>query len=71
MKSARKIITASSRTLTAKWAAFWVNGNPPLEELFDLKKYPLEGHNLADDSKHAEELGQLQSRWKQYQKELK
>lgn len=69
---APNILPASEGVRTERWTYIrWVNEEPPLEELFDLKADPLEGHNLATDPQHASTLTQLRARWRDYLEKLK
>jgi arylsulfatase A-like enzyme len=59
-----KIIPPSEGVRTERWKYIhYVNQSPVIEELFDLKRDPLEQRNLAGDSKHATILAQLRERW--------
>ncbi len=49
----------------------WVDEQPPIEELYDLKTDPLKGHNLAADSAHAQLLAKLRAQWEKYREDLK
>ena len=67
-----KGIPPSEGVRTERWAYIrWVDEKPPLEELFDLKTDPLEGHNLAGNSAYAQKLASLRMRWENYRKKLK
>jgi arylsulfatase len=67
-----KILPPSEGVRTERWAYIrWVNEDPPIEELYDLKADPLEGHNLAPDPEHARALAQLRARWQSYREDLK
>jgi len=69
---APNIIPPSEGVRTERWAYIrWVNESPLVEELFDLKADPLEGHNLAGDPEHASTLAKLRARRATYAKELK
>ena len=48
-----------------RWKYFrWVQTDPVMEEMYDLRSDPREKRNLAGDPKHAAELRRLQARWK-------
>jgi len=65
------IIPPSEGVRTERWAYIrWLNENHPIEELFDLKADPLEGHNLAADPQHAETLAHVRAKWQKYREEL-
>ncbi len=67
-----KQIPASEGVRTERWAYIrWVNEKPVIEELFDLKNDPLEGHNLAADPEHREILEQMRARRSSYVISLK
>jgi arylsulfatase A-like enzyme len=67
-----EIIPPSEGVRTDRWAYIrWVNENPPLEELYDVRADPLEAHDLAKDPEHATTLAQLRARWEKYRETLK
>ena len=69
---APKILPPSEGLRTERWAYIrWVDEQPPIEELFNLKADPLEAHNLAADPEHAQTLAQLRARWEKYREELR
>jgi arylsulfatase len=60
-----KIIPPSEGVRTERWKYIrYVNQSPVIEELFDLKRDPLEQHNLAGNPKHSTTLVELRERWK-------
>jgi arylsulfatase A-like enzyme len=60
-----KIIPPSEGVRTERWKYIrYLNESPVIEELFDLKRDPLERRNLAGEMKHAATLAQLRERWK-------
>ncbi len=66
-----KILPPSEGVRTERWAYIrWVDEQPPIEELFDLKTDPLEGHSLAADPHYASTLSQLRERWQEYREQL-
>jgi len=66
------IIPPSEGVRTERYAYIrWLNEQPLIEELFDLKTDKLEGHNLAGDPQCANTLAQLRARWEKYCEELK
>jgi arylsulfatase A-like enzyme len=66
------IIPPSEGVRTGRWVYIrWINENPVLEELFDLKSDSLEAHNVAGDVANRKILSQLQAKWSKYQAELK
>lgn len=66
-----KRIPPSEGVRTKRWAYIrWVNEKPPVEELFDLRTDPLEGHNLVNNPAYAQKLAQLRVQWKKYRQEL-
>lgn len=67
-----EILPPSEGVRTERWAYIrWLEEKPPLEELYDLKADPLEGHNLAADPDQAETLAMLRTQWAKYREELK
>ena len=69
---APEIIPPSEGIRTERWSFIhWLPPNPEVEELYDLAVDPLEAHNLANDSQHAETLADLRARWRAYQQWLK
>ncbi|HEY3857274.1 MAG TPA: sulfatase [Verrucomicrobiae bacterium] len=66
------IIPPSEGVRTERWSYIrWTDERPPIEELYDLKTDPLEGHNLAASAQTATTLARLRARWEQYREELK
>ncbi len=60
-----KIIPPSEGVRTERWKYIrYVNESPVIEELFDLKRDPLEKRNLVAETKHADTLRQLRGRWR-------
>jgi arylsulfatase A-like enzyme len=67
-----KIIPPSEGIRNERWKYLrYVNESPVVEELFDLKRDPLEARNLAGESKHAAMLAQMRERWKTLSEEWK
>ena len=67
-----KIISPSEGVRTERWKYIrYVNESPVVEELFDLKRDPLERRNLAEERKHVATLAQLRERWKTLGEEWK
>jgi arylsulfatase A-like enzyme len=65
-------IPPSEGVRTERWKYIrWINEEPVLEELYDLKSDPLEEHNLVRDAEHADILGGLRNKWQRYGEELK
>lgn len=61
-----RIIPPSEGIRTERWAYLrWLPPNPESEELYDIRKDPLERHNLAADPAHATVLADLRARWQQ------
>jgi hypothetical protein len=48
-----------------------MNEEPPVEELYDLKKDPLEEHNLAGTAGKSAVLDGLRRRWESFRQELR
>ena len=66
------IIPPSEGVRTERYSYIrWINEKPLLEELFDLKNDPLEGHNVAGDPKNSAPFTELRTRWSKYQTELR
>jgi arylsulfatase A-like enzyme len=66
------IIPPSEGVRTERYSYIrWLNEKPLIEELFDVKKDNLEGHNLAADPRYADTLTQLRARWARYGEDLK
>ena len=60
-----KIIPPSEGVRNGRWKYIrYLNESPVVEELFDLKRDPLEARNLVGEAKHAEMLEQMRRRWK-------
>lgn len=60
-------IPRSEGVRTEQWSYIrWIDAAPPLEELYDIRKDPLEEHNLAVDPGHAAILEDLRGRWRRY-----
>ncbi len=58
-----KIIPPSEGVRTERWKYIrYINESPVVEELFDLKRDPLEQRNLVSAAKHADALEQLRDR---------
>jgi arylsulfatase A-like enzyme len=67
-----KIIPPSEGARTERWKYIrYVNESPVIEELFDLKRDPVEKQNVAGVAKHAPMLTQLRERWKTMSEEWK
>ena len=57
---------------TEQWTYLrWVNEQPVVEELYDLKADPLEEHNLASAPGQAGMPATLRARWQEFAAELK
>jgi len=57
---------------TEQWKYFrWMSGNPPIEELYDLRADPREERNLAADSAHAATLKELREKWVKWREQIK
>ena len=57
---------------TERWKYIrYVNELPLVEELFDLKRDPLEERNLVAEAKYADTLNQLRGRWNAMSEEWK
>jgi arylsulfatase A-like enzyme len=60
-----RIIPPNEGVRTERWKYIrYVNESPVIEELFDLKRDPLERRNLIGEAKYATTLAQLRGRWK-------
>lgn len=67
-----RILPPSEGVRTERYAYIrWVDEQPPIEELYDLKADPLEGHNLAADPAYAQTLAALRTQWEKYRVNLK
>jgi len=67
-----KIIPPSEGVRNERWKYVrYVNESPVIEELFDLKRDPLEARNLAGEPKHAAMLTEMRERWMILGKEWK
>lgn len=65
------IIPPSEGIRTQDWKYLrWVGVDPAIEELYDLKRDPLEEHNLASRPEYAQRLATFRERWKQLSKSL-
>lgn len=66
-----EILPPSEGVRTERWSYIrWVNEKPVTEELFDLKKDPLETRNLVGNPEQAEVLAGLRTRWESWRKEV-
>jgi arylsulfatase A-like enzyme len=69
---APQIIPPSEGVRTERWAYIrWLNSEPTVEELYDLRADPLEEHNLASSSQRAGTLRQMRELWQQFRTELR
>ena len=60
-----EIIPPSEGVRTERWKYIrYVNESPVIEELYDLKRDPIEQRNLVAGTKYARTLAQLRERWK-------
>jgi arylsulfatase A-like enzyme len=67
-----KIIPPSEGVRTRDWKYIrWIDRDPVVEELFDLKKDPNEENNLAADPASAAKLEELRARWKELASQMK
>jgi len=67
-----KIIPPSEGVRNDRWKYIrYVNESPVIEELFDLKRDPLEARNLVGDARHAETLVKMRERWRTLSEEWK
>jgi arylsulfatase A-like enzyme len=67
-----KIIPPSEGVRTERWKYVrYVNESPVVEELFDLKRDPLERRNLVGDASYAMNVAQLREQWKTLSEEWK
>jgi arylsulfatase A-like enzyme len=67
-----KIIPPAEGVRTERWKYFrWVDADPVVEELYDLRADPLEEHNLAASPAHAKTLRELRDRWAALRERLK
>ncbi len=67
-----KIIPPSEGIRTERWAYLrWLAPNPESEELYDVRRDPLEQRNLAADPAYAPTLGALRAQWRQSGPRLK
>jgi arylsulfatase A-like enzyme len=67
-----RIIPPSEGVRTERWKYIrYVNESPAIEELFDLKRDPLEQRNLVAETKHGPTLAQLRERWRTMSEEWK
>ena len=67
-----KIIPPSEGVRTERWKYIrYVNESPLVEELFDLKREPLEERNLVGEAKHKVTLTGMRERWRSMSEEWK
>ena len=60
-----KIIPPSEGVRNERWKYVrYLNESPVVEELFDLKRDPLEARNLVGEARHAETLVKMRERWR-------
>ncbi len=70
--TAPKIIPSSEGVRTERWKYFrWLNVEPVVEELYDLRLDPQETANLAGNPSHAQTLAELRRRWQLLREQLK
>jgi len=66
------ILPPSEGVRAERWTYIrWINEQPLIEELFNVRADPLEGHNLAAAFEQAGTLAKLRARWEKYTQELK
>ncbi len=66
------IIPPSEGVRTERWKYIrYVNESPVIEELFDLRRDPLEERNLVAETKQARTLAQMREHWRTMGKEWK
>ena len=67
-----EILPPSEGVRTERWSYIrWLDENPLIEDLYDLRADPLDSHNLAADPEYGQTLARLQARWREYREELK
>jgi arylsulfatase len=67
-----KIIPPSEGVRTKDWKYIrWIDREPVVEELFNLRHDPFEEKNLADDPAAAGKLGELRARWMELAAQMK
>ena len=68
---AYKLIPKSEGIRTRRWKYIrYIESEPLYEELYDLKRDPLEEKNLARDGRHAGQLRKLRGRWQAWRDAL-
>jgi arylsulfatase A-like enzyme len=67
----RDIIPPSEGVRSDGWKYVrWVDAEPLVEELYDLRNDPAEDRNLAADPKHQRQLANLRARWAELRRKL-
>jgi arylsulfatase A-like enzyme len=66
-----KIIPPSEGVRSERWAYIrWINADPLVEELYDLRADPLEERNLVANQESARTLAEMRSKWNKWRKDL-
>ncbi len=65
-------IPDSEGVRTERWSYWrWLNEDPVVEELYDLRRDPWQQRNLASEPRHRRTLEQLRARWARLAEELR